>query len=125
MSVYIGVRMQGLRQEIRRLEALGVAVSDLKKVFGDIADDAAHLAASLAPVRTGRLRRSIRGSRSKNKAVVRAGRVAVPYAGPINYGWPSRNIAPSHFLQRAEAIIRPTIKARVEHELDVLFQALP
>ncbi len=36
-------------------------------------------------------------------AVIRAGRKAVPYAGPINYGWPKRHIRPRLFVNNGVA----------------------
>lgn len=116
-----GIRVEGLQRTIRELERLGIEVSDLREVFRPIAQDAADLAARFAPERTGRLRRSIRGSNAKNKAVVRAGRSLIPYAGPINYGWPKRNIAPSLFMQRASDAIESRVAPRVENELHRLF----
>lgn len=121
MAQFIAVRVKGLRETVANLEALGVAVDDLKAVFGGIAQDASAIAARHAPSRTGRLRASIRGSKAKNKAVVRAGRSLVPYAGPINFGWPKRNIEPSLFMQRASAEIAPSLEPRVERELNRLF----
>lgn len=117
-----GIRVEGLREKIRALEAAGVSVTDLKEVFGGIAKDAARLAASKAPRRTGRLAASIKGSRAKNKAVVRAGRAKVPYAGAVNYGWPARNIAGRQFMQKADKAIRPTLRPRIDTALRTLMR---
>lgn len=52
-----------------------------------------------APVRSGRLRDSIRSSRSARAVRLLVGtEVRVPYAGPINFGWPARNIAAQEFI---------------------------
>lgn len=103
----VGFRVEGLNKLTRDLSALGLDVEDLKGAFAPIAAEGARLAASFAPKRTGALAGSIRGNRAKNKAVVAAGRARVPYAGPINYGWPKRGIAPSGFMQRADEAMRP------------------
>lgn len=93
-----GVRVEGLRETVRRLEALGVDVGDLKDAFGAISRDVVTEAQGLVKVASGRLRGVIRTARTKNKAVVRAGTAGVPYAGVINYGWPARGIEGSDYL---------------------------
>ena len=55
---------------------------------------------------------------TKRQAVVTAGRASVPYAGPINYGWPARNIAPSHFMQRTDAVMAPRAIQLLEAEIN-------
>lgn len=91
-----GVRITGLRETIRDLERLGVSVQDLKEAFRDIAEDTVADARTLVRVDTGRLRGSIRPGTAKNKAIVRAGSAAVPYAARINYARPG-----DLFLNRA------------------------
>jgi len=94
----------GLREVVRNLEKIGDAVTvrnELKEVFVEIGRMVAIDAASLAPKRSGRLAASIKPTNTKNKAAIRVGSARVPYAGPINYGWPRRNIKASRFLQRA------------------------
>ncbi len=93
-----GVRVEGLRETVRRLERLGVDVGDLKDAFGAISREVVTEATALVPVDSGALKGAIRAARTKNKAVVRAGSARVPYAGVINYGWPGRGIAPTSFL---------------------------
>lgn len=96
-----GVRVEGLRETVRRLESLGVDVADLKDAFGAISREVVTEAATLANAledATGALAGTIRAARTKNKAVVRAGSARIPYAGVINYGWPARGIGPSAFL---------------------------
>ncbi len=43
---------------------------------------------------TGNLRRSTRALATARRAQLAQGSGAVPYAGPINFGWPARGIAP-------------------------------
>lgn len=115
---YGSVQVEGLTKTIRGLQKAGVEVDDLKDAFADIAAKGARLASSFAPVRSGKLRASIRGNRAKNKAVVTAGKARVPYAGPINYGWPRRGIAPALFMQRADAAIAPDALRLLESGID-------
>ena len=44
---------------------------------------------------------TIRPNRAMKKVQIKAGGAAVPYAGPIEYGWPLRNIEAQPFLRRA------------------------
>lgn len=100
-------RVEGLNKFTRALTQVGVEIDDLKDVMGGIAALGARFASGFAPKRSGRLAGTIRGNRAKSKAVVTAGRARVPYAGPINYGWKARNIAPARFMQRADAQVAP------------------
>src|ERR1700741_5068955 len=110
-----GVYVEGLREMVRDLQTLGGGeLEDMKDAFGQTAAQAANLAASFAPRRTGRLQASIRGDRAKNKATVRAGGARVPYAGAVNYGWPRRGIRAARFMQRADEKIRPTVADDLE-----------
>lgn len=50
------------------------------------------------PVERGALRRTIRVESTMDTARVVAGSATVPYARPIHYGWPARNIERQPFL---------------------------
>lgn len=118
MTNRAGFRVEGLTQVVRALQQMGVDVDDLKGAFSKIADDAAQAAASFAPRKSGRLAGDIRGNRAKSKAVVTAGRSSVPYAGPINYGWPKRGIEPAGFMQRADQVMQPRALDALEDEIN-------
>lgn len=105
----MGVKVVGIKQTVRDLEAAGVQVADLRKAFAGITKEARSLAVGFAPRRSGALQRSIRGSTAKNYARITAGSSTVPYAAPINYGWERRHIKGSGFMQRADAAIRPHV----------------
>jgi hypothetical protein len=113
-----GFRVEGLTQVVRALDQLGVEVEDLKGAFSTLATEGAQRAASHAPKKSGRLAGDIRGNRAKSKAVVTAGRASVPYAGPINYGWPARNIVGSGFMQKASDEMEPVAIQRLEDEIN-------
>lgn len=118
MAGRTGFKVTGLNQVVQALLAIGVEVDDLKDAFSSIAAEGARIAAGYAPVRSGRLAGDIRGNRAKSKAVVTAGRVSVPYAGPINYGWASRGIEPSGFMQKADKELGPKALRRLEDEIN-------
>jgi len=114
-----GFKVEGLSKLTRELQGLGLDVDDLKSAFGAIAKEGAELAARFAPHRSGALAGSIRGNRAKSKAVVSAGRGrAVPYAGPVNYGWPKRGIAPRGFMEKADQAMRPRALAELERAVN-------
>lgn len=114
------VQIVGLNRQIRSLQQLGVDVDDIKDAFADVAAVGARTIRHLAPRRRGRLAADVRGNRAKNKAVVTAGRVRVPYAGPINYGWPKRGIRASHFMQRGDRRLEPYAYRRLTTSIDNL-----
>lgn len=85
------VRVIGRARLLRTLRRAGVAMEDFKGTNTELAAAAAALVAGEAPRRSGRLARDVRGSKAKTKVSVLAGRKrGVPYAGPINWGWPGR-----------------------------------
>ena len=119
MAAQIGFKVEGLAQLTRQLQDVGLDIDDLKRAFASVANEGARVAAGFAPRRSGNLRASIRGNRAKSKAVVAAGRAAVPYAGAINYGWPKRGIGPRLFMQKTDEVMRPRAIKRLEDEINV------
>lgn len=121
MATQVSFRVDGLSAVVSALLAIGLEVDDLKDAFSKIARFGAVAAARHAPRRTGRLAGDIRGNRARSKAVVTAGRVSVPYAGPINYGWAAHGIEPSYFMQKAdpeiEAYALPTLVAEINSSI--------
>lgn len=114
-----GFQVVGLREVVRDLEAVGVAVEDLKNAFAKIAEVGRQRASQHAPRRSGALASTIRGNRAKAKAVVAVGNSrAVRYAGPINYGWPARNIPADGFMQKADQEMRPIALGMLEMEIN-------
>ena len=114
----VGFKVEGLNQVVRDLQAIGADVDDLKDAFAGIASEGARVAVGFTPTRTGRLAGSTRGNRAKSKAVVTQGRAAVPYAGPINYGWPRRNIRPALQMQRTDQQMEPVAIQRLEDDIN-------
>lgn len=105
MAAVTGVHIEGLRETTRALERAGVQINDLKDVMGGIAAEATRVMQGFIPSVSGALRASARGNRAKGKAVVTIGRATVPYAAPINYGWPRRNITAADFTGRTDAVM--------------------
>ena len=106
------LRLIGYRELKRDLRRMGdEAIADLKRVNKEAADMVADTARPEIPVRSGRLKGTLRTTGTMRGGVVRMGRKAVPYAGPIHFGWPNRPapargwrggpIAPNPFLYEA------------------------
>lgn len=118
-----GVQVNGLNQLVRDLLALGLDVQDLKQAFGKIANKAATAAQSFVPVRTGKLRSTIKPVIRKNYAGVKAGDRRHAYARVINYGYPKRNIKAAHFLQKADDAVKATVVNELEAEIASIIAA--
>lgn len=105
-------RITGLRETLRAMEQAGADAESMRDLMHAIGLTVVHAASP--PRVTGTLAGTLRAGRGKTKAVVRAGSAAVPYAGPIHYGWPARNIIAQPFLTDALA----ANQARVLDQLD-------
>ncbi len=89
----------GQRRFVQTMRKAGADMDDLKGVNAQAAETALPAVRSLVPHgATGRLAASLRTGATRRAGVIRAGRKAVPYAGPINYGWPARHIRPRLFV---------------------------
>lgn len=113
-----GVRVEGLSGVVRDLQRLGLEVDDLKDAFAKVASEGAARVAARIPRRSGRLAGDVRGNRAKSKAVVAVGRSSIPYAAPINYGWPKRGIEAVQFMQKGDQEMQPIAVTRLEEEIE-------
>lgn len=110
-----GVKVQGLTELTRALKNIGVPNDAIKKAGLDSAQLVMNEARSLVPVRTGRLRDSIRlGATARGKVTIsagnnRTGKSGIPYANPIHWGWFKRHIAPQPFFAKALGYTRDEI----------------
>lgn len=114
----VGVRVDGVPRVVAALAAVGVEVEDLKDAFAEISRQGAVFAAQHAPKLTGALARDIRGNRARSRATITAGRVSVPYAGAINYGWRAHGIEPAGFMQKADKDLQPYALRRLEDDIN-------
>lgn len=91
----------GQKRFVQTMRKAGADMQELKEVNRRAADIAKPEAVARAPRgKTGRLAGSIRAGATQKAGIIRAGRKTVPYAGPINYGWPARNIRPRTFVKK-------------------------
>ena len=117
------IRVEGLREVARTLERAGVEASDLKNAFNQIGNIVVAEAKTLTPVLTGRLAASLRASKTKNKATVRAGGASIPYAGVIHYG-NYNNITGTYYLTKAADNKQDAVVDALENELNNLLNRL-
>jgi HK97 gp10 family phage protein len=123
-----GVKVKNLREVTKALKAVGVPNDAIKKAGKESGELVASEARSLAPVRTGALRSSIRvGATARGKVTVSAGnnrssRSAVPYANPIHWGWFKRNIKPQPFFITALGYTRDEIFRNYFSQMDKLIK---
>lgn len=92
------VQVEGLRELKRRLRRIEGGLADLKTEHRWVSDFVLGRARPSAPRRSGRLAATMRGSGTVSASVLRVGTARVPYAGPIHYGWPARDIAAQPWL---------------------------
>lgn len=93
------VRVEGLSKLSRELRKAGVDVQRMNDVMHAIGQ--AVVNSANVPVKTGRLKNTLRAGKGRTKAVVRMGGARAPYAGVIEYGWQARGITGSMAINRA------------------------
>jgi HK97 gp10 family phage protein len=96
------IQIEGLKETQAALRAVS---NDLKTEMKPTHLKAAQIIVDgskrYVPVRSGKLAASIRAAATQTGGRVRAGFAAVPYAGPIHFGWPARRIKPQPFIYDA------------------------
>lgn len=110
MADGLAINMVGvaeLRAKLRRLQDTDLN-NALKKIHKELAEEVIKIADPNVPVRTGRLKASLRGSGTLKNAVGRVGSASVPYAPIVHwkYGPP--------FLTDAAAKIEPGVVDRFD-----------
>lgn len=124
-----GVKIKGLNSTIRALRKAGTPDAEIKAAGKDSGEIIASTARGFAPVRTGKLRDSIRVSSTLRKVSVVAGnnrttKSGIPYANPIHWGWAARNIKPQPFFIDALKEKRDQVQKVYFDNLDRLFKKL-
>jgi phage gpG-like protein len=107
MAAAATVTVEGARELRATMKRAGEDRGDLKDAHAEVAAYVATAARAAAPIASGKLAATIRGNRAAASAVVKAGGAAVPYAGPIHWGWPARGIPAREFLTATAAETEP------------------
>ncbi|MFJ2144157.1 hypothetical protein ACIOJF_02505 [Glutamicibacter sp. NPDC087831] len=92
----------------RTFKQAGGNMKDLKALNREAAGIVADASKPLAPVDSGKLKRSIRPYATTRAGVVRAGSKRLPYGGVANYGWPAHNREATHFINEAAQLTEHT-----------------
>lgn len=111
------IQVHGAKELRRALTRMGADVKDLTRIHKEAAEDVARVARERAPVRSGRLRKSVKARATRTRGTVQAGGGAVVYAGPIHFGWPKRNIEPQPFIYDALDERRDEVIGRYEERI--------
>jgi hypothetical protein len=121
MSNASGIKVKGYKASIQALQAIGVPDAEIKAAGSDAGEIVAREARNLVPVRSGKLRNTIKVSKALRSVQVRAGNNgSVPYANPIHWGWFKRNIKPQPFFIKALGITRDEVYRNYYRRLDTL-----
>ena len=118
------VQVTGARELRRAMKNMGHDLSDLTALHRDLAELVASDARNRAPKRTGKLAASVKGRATRTRATVLAGGPMIPYAGPIHFGWPARNIEPQPFLYDALDARKREVVNRYEDRVGDLVKKL-
>ena len=97
----LSVTVYGGRELRKALKETAGDTDDLKELNKKIAEIVVDEAVKHVPVRSGKLKASLKAFGAATKARVTAGRKSLPYATVVHWGWPQRNIEGSFFLTNA------------------------
>lgn len=93
------LEIEGLRELQKSLRNLTEdSRNDMKETHRRAGEIVVEGARRYVPVRSGALLASLRSAPTQRQGRVRVGSAAVPYAGPIHFGWPARSIKPNPFI---------------------------
>ena len=115
MAEQTGIKVKNLKDITKALKAIGVPNDSVKQAGKDSDEAVINEARSLVPVRSGKLRDSIRlAANARGRVSIQAGnnrtsKSGVPYANPIHWGWFRRGIKPNPFFSKALGLTRDEV----------------
>lgn len=118
-----GIRVDGLnelRRDLRKAKDSELN-AEMRKIHKELADEVVAKALPNVPVRTGRLRQSVRSAGTVRDAIGRAGNRTAPYAAVIHWGSPRRNIPRRPFLRDAAEQVERDVVDRYEKAVAKMF----
>lgn len=113
-GTHLSMEVEGLKELQKQIRDLGDA--ELRKQLREANKSVAQMVVDQAlpnvPVRSGKLRASLKASATQTSAYGKAGSsVRVPYAAAIHWGYPSRHIRAAPFLwDAADAVLNRAVK---------------
>jgi HK97 gp10 family phage protein len=112
----------GAKELRKTMKKAGEDLADLKAVHAKVGELVADVARQLAPKRSGQLAGTIRAAKLAGGVSVKVGTAGTPYANPIHWGWPKRNIEAQPFLSDAATQSEPRWVALYEDELNKIIE---
>jgi hypothetical protein len=124
-----GIKVEGLRDALAALKAIGTPTAEVSAAAQQAGEIVANMSRSLVPVRSGRLRATIKSRKQARKVLISAGNnTTVPYANPIHFGWyydknnfVKKNILPNPFFSKALGITRKEVYETYFTNINKLF----
>lgn len=111
------VRVEGLdelRKNLRRVKDTELN-DEMKAIHAELAEEITRRALPNVPVRTGRLKASVRSSGTVRDAIGRAGKASVPYAPAVHWKY-----GPPFLRDAAEHIERDVVERYDRHVAEML-----
>jgi hypothetical protein len=117
MADLTSIKVENLKQIIKGLQMVGTPTTEISAAAQEAGQIVASEARNLVPVRSGKLRATIKSKKQARRVLVSAGNNGkVPYAGPIHFGWfydknnfVQKNIMPNPFFSKALGIKREEV----------------
>lgn len=117
------IEVEGLRQVQKALRDLSKeSRDDMKETHRQAGQIIVDAATPLVPLATGALLASIKSAPIQRQGRVRLGSAAIPYAGPIHFGWPARNISPNPFIYEVLDGRRAEVSRLYEQRIDEIIK---
>jgi hypothetical protein len=124
-----GIKVQGLQDALKALKAIGTPTAEVSAAAQQAGEIVASMSRSLVPVRSGKLRATIKSKKQARKVLVSAGNnTTVPYANPIHWGWyydknnfVKKNIMPNPFFAKALGLTRQEVYETYFTNINKLF----
>jgi hypothetical protein len=124
-----GIKVQGLEEALRALKAIGTPTAEVSAAAQQAGEIVASMSRTLVPVRSGKLRATIKSKKQARKVLVSAGNnTTVPYANPIHWGWyydknnfVKKNIMPNPFFAKALGYTRQEVYENYFNSINKLF----
>ena len=118
------IEVEGLRRTVTQLKRFGARSEDLKAAFQRVGARAVLEGKAKAPKQSGALAATVKQSKRQNAVYIYAGKKAVPYAGPVHWGWPKRNITANPWLVKMAGDLEPYMREQLQRELRQLARQL-
>ncbi len=122
MAAQSGIKVSGAKEFRAAMKRMEADLKDYTAVNKRAAQMVADTARERAPVLTGALQGSIRPGATRTRGYVKAGGRGIPYAGPIHFGWPRRNIRPQPFIFDALDERKDAVVEQYERHIEALVE---